>query len=56
MPIKTGPAVSGMERTMSRFRWTLHNMVAHPLSEVLWQLGFVDWSRWVHDSTVPADE
>jgi hypothetical protein len=55
MPIKTEPAVPAGE-PMSRFRWTFHNVVAHPLSELLWQLGFVDWSQWVHDSTVPADE
>lgn len=37
-----------------RFRWTLHNVVAHPLSEVLYLLGFERASNWVHDVTVPA--
>lgn len=30
-----------------------HNLVAHPLSEVLYQLGFRKASDYVHDVTVP---
>ena len=37
-----------------RFRWTLHNLVAHPLSEVLWQVGLRRWSEAVHDGTAPV--
>ena len=40
---------------MSRFAWTFHNIVAHPLSEVLWQLGLREWSQRLHDSTVPRE-
>jgi len=40
----------------TRFQWTLHNLVAHPLSEVLFQLGFESFSNTVHDSTVPLHE
>ena len=36
-----------------RFRWAPHNMIAHPLSEVLFQLGLEDLSNDVHDATVP---
>lgn len=39
-----------------RFAWTLHNLVAHPLSEVLFQLGFTRTSDWLHDVTVPPHE
>ena len=39
-----------------RWRWTLHNLVAHPLSEVLYQLGARDLSVAVHDRTAPADK
>jgi hypothetical protein len=39
-----------------RFRWSLHNIVAHPLSEVLWQLGLRKWSDKVHNLTVPEHE
>lgn len=39
-----------------RFQWSLHNLVAHPLSEVLFQLGLREWSDRVHDLTVPEHE
>lgn len=38
------------------FTWTFHNMVAHPVSEVLWLLGFHALSDWVHDSSIPPHE
>jgi hypothetical protein len=37
-----------------RFQWTVHNLIAHPLSEVLFQLGLHRWSEAVHDGTAPA--
>ena len=40
-------------RLPPRFQWTLHNLVAHPLSEVLYQLGLREWSELVHDITAP---
>jgi len=39
-----------------RFRWTLHNMVAHPLSEICFQLGFKGLGDRVHDATLPYDQ
>jgi hypothetical protein len=36
-----------------RWRWTLHNLVGHPLSEVLYQLGAASVGNWVHDATLP---
>ena len=33
--------------------WTLHNLIGHPLSEVLWLLGFEELSNKVHDLTIP---
>jgi hypothetical protein len=43
-------------RLPSRFQWTLHNFVAHPLSEVVFQLGFEQLSNTIHDITVPEHE
>ncbi len=43
-------------RLPERFQWTLHNLVAHPLSELLFQAGLRRWSDKVHDLTVPEDE
>lgn len=37
-----------------RFRWTPHNLVAHPVSEVLFQLGFEKAGDALHDATVPT--
>ena len=36
-----------------RFRWTPHNLVAHPLSEILFQLGYAEPGNKVHDATIP---
>ncbi|MDB4278143.1 hypothetical protein N9917_00935 [Deltaproteobacteria bacterium] len=44
-----------------RFQWTTHNVVAHPLSEVVWQVGtsrgpqsrLLKLSERIHDGTVP---
>lgn len=40
-------------RLPERFRWTAHNLVAHPLSELLFQVGARRWANAVHDHTVP---
>lgn len=42
-------------RLPPRFQWTLHNIVAHPLSEILFQLGLREWSELVHDGTMPEE-
>lgn len=41
-------------RLPERWRWTLHNVIAHPVSELLWQLGAVALADRLHDATVPA--
>lgn len=45
-----------LARLPERFQWTLHNIVAHPLSEVAYQLGFEDLGTQVHDLTVPEPD
>ena len=37
------------------FRWTIHNLVGHPLSEVAWLFGFKSLSEWLHERTIPKD-
>lgn len=33
--------------------WVVHNLFAHPLSEIAyWTLG-ENWSGWIHDITIP---
>ncbi len=43
-----------LTRLPERYRWTPHNLLGHPLSEVLYLLGFKSLSNRVHDATVPA--
>lgn len=33
--------------------WPAHNLVAHPLSEVLYWIGLGDLGNKIHDATVP---
>lgn len=39
-----------------RFKWTIHNIFAHPLSEIAFQLGFIKASEMIHDNTLPDEE
>ena len=39
-----------------KLTWTLHNLVAHPLSEVCHLLGWERASNWLHEVTVPPHE
>ena len=45
-----------LTRLPERFQWTLHNLFAHPVSELLFQVGLRNWSNRVHDSTAPEHE
>jgi hypothetical protein len=41
--------------------WATHNLIAHPVSEVLHWLGFIfpparRFGHWLHDVTVPNHE
>jgi hypothetical protein len=38
------------------FKWSLHNLVAHPLSEIVYLVGFERAANWIHDATVPEHE
>ena len=38
------------------FKWSLHNLVAHPLSELMYLIGLERASNWIHDVTVPDHE
>ena len=38
--------------------WTVHNLFAHPLSEIIWLISFgklENFSNWIHDITIPSD-
>lgn len=40
-------------KVRQHFRWTFHNLVAHPLSEIAHLLGASSLSAKIHDSTLP---
>jgi hypothetical protein len=37
----------------NHFRWSFHNLIAHPLSELMWLVGLKQLSHWVHAASVP---
>lgn len=39
-----------------KYKWTIHNLIAHPLMEICYQLGKESLSQKIHDCTVPDDE
>ena len=38
------------------FKWSLHNIVAHPISELVYLIGFERAGNWIHDVTVPEHD
>jgi hypothetical protein len=38
---------------MRRFRYTIHNVVGHPLMEIFSLLGMHERATWIHDVTLP---
>jgi len=35
------------------FNYTIHNLVAHPLMEILYLIGLGKWGDKIHDATLP---
>jgi|GEM_PF-5850147 len=42
-----------IQRLPPKFRWTPHNLIGHPMSEILHLLGEEALSDLVHDATLP---
>jgi hypothetical protein len=36
------------------FKYTVHNLIAHPLMEILHLIGLSSWGDKVHDYTLPS--
>ena len=45
--------IIGKRKGNINFWWAVHNLLAHPLSELLYWLRLRKLSEWVHDETVP---
>jgi hypothetical protein len=41
-------------KSREHFKWSIHNLVAHPLSEVAHLLGFTRLSDWLHEASIPV--
>ncbi len=39
-----------------KYQWSIHNIIAHPISEVFHIFGFDTLSQKVHDITLPPEE
>ena len=38
---------------MNKYKYTIHNIVGHPLMEIFYILGMHKMSTWIHDITLP---
>lgn len=36
------------------FKYSIHNLIAHPLMEILHLIGLTEWGDKVHDWTLPS--
>ena len=39
-----------------KFKWTIHNVIAHPLSEIVHLVGASVLSEKIHDCTIPDND
>lgn len=54
LAMRTKPSVlEGKRLRWPRFLWVVHNLIAHPLMQVLALCRLYKWAFWVHDATVP---
>lgn len=43
----------GKKIKFPKHKWIIHNLVAHPLMQILALLGFKKQAIWIHDATIP---
>lgn len=46
-------AIEGRRLRWAKNAWAFHNLVAHPLMQIMVWLGFKKRAIWLHDVTVP---
>lgn len=44
-----------MKKPASKFNYTIHNLIAHPLMEILHLIGFTELGNKIHDMTLPSE-
>jgi hypothetical protein len=43
-----------LKKILFRFRFTIHNIIGHPVMEILTLLGLARFGEWVHATTLPG--
>lgn len=46
-------ALEGRRLKWAKYAWVVHNMIAHPVMQLLAFVGLYDRAMWLHDVTVP---
>lgn len=49
-------ALEGRRLKFLKHRWAIHNLIGHPLMQLLAWLGCRSWGLRVHDATVPTPQ
>lgn len=47
------PEIRGVRKGPANLWWGIHNLIAHPLSEIVWWLGAKNLAAVIHDATLP---
>lgn len=45
--------IYGVRKGNANFWWFIHNVFAHPISELFYWLNMRKASDWIHDQTIP---
>jgi hypothetical protein len=48
--------LSGKRKGPKWLWWAIHNVIAHPLSEIFYWIRLESVGNWLHDETVPLHE
>ncbi len=46
----------GKRKRFPAFWWGIHNLIAHPVSEILYWFGLERAGSYLHDETIPEHE
>lgn len=52
--MQTRPSiVEGKRLKAAKFAWVAHNLLAHPIMQILAFLKLYKWAFWIHEVTIP---
>jgi hypothetical protein len=47
---------NALRKLPKKYQWVLHNIVGHPVMEIVYQLGFGNLANDIHDWTAPTPD